>query len=249
MGGTDDRENICVLTYREHYIAHLLLTKVYPKHRGINYALLCMIRKQPTGERIYNSRIFHTIKSNFSKFKKYYCTIQNPGKSEKSRTAARKRMTERNPISLDPSKNRTAQPIRVYYYGGDTEDYVYAKELSLKKNIPYGTIKYMLKHNVGSKKHNIERLERKETKMTRKVVRYTATWCSPCKVLANILNSVKTEVPIEVIDIDTEEGRTLSEKNKVRSVPTMIMFEDDVEVKRMTGLQPIDNITNWFNTK
>lgn len=162
MGGVDSDDNMTMLTYREHYIAHLLLTKLYPEHRGVNYALLCMIRKQPTGERIYNSRIFESIKRNFSKFKRLYCTIQNPGKSENSRIAARNRMNDpkRNPISLDPSKNRTCQPIRVFYKDGTEEDYRYAKELTINKNVPYGTIKHMLKNGVGSIKHNIIKLER-----------------------------------------------------------------------------------------
>ena len=30
MGGTDDKSNLVKLTAREHYIAHKLLTKIYP---------------------------------------------------------------------------------------------------------------------------------------------------------------------------------------------------------------------------
>lgn len=29
LGGTNDKENLVLLTFREHYIAHLLLTKCY----------------------------------------------------------------------------------------------------------------------------------------------------------------------------------------------------------------------------
>lgn len=165
LNGSNDSSNLTVLTYREHFIAHLLLTKLYPKERGIRYAFLCMLRKHPSGKRILTSRMFDVIKKNFSKFKRLYCTIPNPGKSEKSRNAAKKRMTERNPISLDPSKNRTCQPIRIYFLNGSTKDYRYAKEFCNETGISYSTMKSWLKNDlkgisIKSKKHNILKLER-----------------------------------------------------------------------------------------
>lgn len=160
LGGTNDESNLILLTYREHFIAHLLLTKIYPENRGINYALLCMLRKHTYG-RVITSKVYETIKKNYSKFKKLYCTIQNPGKSENSRNAARKRMTERNPMSLNPEKNRTAQPIRVYFADGKIEEFKYAKELSLKYFVNYGVIKLILRNKQkGSKKYGIEKIER-----------------------------------------------------------------------------------------
>jgi hypothetical protein len=160
LGGSDDKTNLIFLTYREHFLAHLLLTKIYPEHRGVNYALLCMLRKHTHG-RVITSKVYETIKKNFSKFKKLYCTIENPGKSQKSRDSARKRMLERNPISLDPSKNRTAQPIRIYFEDGRIEEYKYAKEFCNLSGVPYGTMKFWLKNNNGkSKKHKIIKIER-----------------------------------------------------------------------------------------
>lgn len=160
MGGTDNEDNLTTLTFREHFLAHLLLTKIHKKHRGVNYAFLCMLRKQPTGERVLTSRMFDLIKKNFKKFKKMYCTIPNPGKSKNSRNAAKKRMLERNPISLDPSKNRTAQPIRVHFSDGQQEEFSYAKEYCLKYDVPYATMKVWLRKGGKSKKHGIERIER-----------------------------------------------------------------------------------------
>ena len=160
MNGDDSEENITTLTYREHFIAHLLLTKIYKEHRGINYAFLCMLRKQPTGERIITARMIDTIKRNYKKFKKLYCTLPNPGKTQKAREAAKKRMLEKNPIKLNPSKNRTAQPIRIYFNDGKIQDYSYAKEYCNESGLSYATMKYMLKRDVGSKKHKIKKIER-----------------------------------------------------------------------------------------
>lgn len=49
MSGSNDSHNIVCLTYREHCLAHLLLSKTYPD----NYKLLC------AATRMYSSGIFH----------------------------------------------------------------------------------------------------------------------------------------------------------------------------------------------
>ncbi len=119
-----------------------------------------MLRKH-THNRVITSKVYETIKKNFTKFKKLYCTIENPGKSQKSRDSARKRMTERNPISLDPSKNRTAQPIRIYFEDGSTKEYSYAKQFCIESGVPYATMKFWLRNkDAKSKKHKIIKLER-----------------------------------------------------------------------------------------
>lgn len=44
MGGGDDPDNIATLTPEEHFTAHLLLGKMYPKHGGIWMAVRMMCR-------------------------------------------------------------------------------------------------------------------------------------------------------------------------------------------------------------
>ena len=161
MGGSNNKKNIVSLSYREHFLAHWLLCKIYSRHSGIHYAFSCMLRKQPTGERILTSRMYETIKRDFSNFKRWHINISgNPGKTEKSRKAARKRMLENNPITMNPEKNHTAQPIRVHFLDGSCSDYSYAKKFCIENSIPYDTMKYWLSHGVGSKKYNIEKIER-----------------------------------------------------------------------------------------
>ena len=41
MGGSNKKENITCLSYREHCLAHLLLTRIYPQ----NYKLLCAAKR------------------------------------------------------------------------------------------------------------------------------------------------------------------------------------------------------------
>jgi hypothetical protein len=50
IGGTNDKENLVLLTAREHLACHFLLTKIYPTNNKIIYALNAMIMIE--GERI-----------------------------------------------------------------------------------------------------------------------------------------------------------------------------------------------------
>ena len=79
----------------------------------------------------------------------------------------------------------------------------------------------------------------------KKIVRFTASWCAPCKGLAMVIESIKTEVPIEVIDID--QNQEVAMKSGIRSVPTLIMYDGDTEVKRHTGVMTENQLTEWIN--
>ena len=69
------------------------------------------------------------------------------------------RMKKNNPMQLYPDKNHTAKPIVVQYLDGTVEYYSYAKKLTLEKNIPYDTVKYLMRMKKSSSKHNIQSIK------------------------------------------------------------------------------------------
>ncbi len=80
--------------------------------------------------------------------------------------------------------------------------------------------------------------------MTKKVIRFTASWCQPCKALAKTLENIENKPEIEVIDIDDDMDSAV--KYTIRGVPTLVMLEDDVEVKRITGTQTQQQLEEWM---
>ena len=79
----------------------------------------------------------------------------------------------------------------------------------------------------------------------KKILRFTASWCVPCKSLAMQLENVNTNIPIEVIDIDVHSD--IAVEYGIRSVPTLVMIEDNIEMKRITGALPLQQLTEWVN--
>jgi thioredoxin 1 len=85
-----------------------------------------------------------------------------------------------------------------------------------------------------------------EDKMKR-VLRFTASWCQPCKTLAKNLESVNNvySIPIEVVDIDVYPDVAM--EYGIRSVPTLVMKEGNIEVKRFSGVRSLKELEGWIN--
>jgi len=71
------------------------------------------------------------------------------------------------------------------------------------------------------------------------LVDFYADWCGPCKMIAPIMEQLGAEfqgkVVIAKLDIDSsqETGSTF----QVTSIPTIILFKDGKEVKRVVGVR------------
>ena len=70
------------------------------------------------------------------------------------------------------------------------------------------------------------------------VKKFSAAWCGPCRVLAPIMENVKSKfnnINFENIDVDSQFE--IASKYSIRSVPTVIVEKDGVEIGRFTGVQ------------
>ena len=80
--------------------------------------------------------------------------------------------------------------------------------------------------------------------MDRRILRFTASWCGPCKTMAQQLEELNLNMPIEVIDIDVFSDVAMD--YGIRSVPTLIMMDGNVEVKRKVGVTTKEILKNWI---
>ena len=74
------------------------------------------------------------------------------------------------------------------------------------------------------------------------VVQFGANWCPPCKALTKTIeeNEDKFNVPIYKIDIDS--AAELAKALGIRSVPTIIRFENKQETNRKIGMCTIEQL-------
>ena len=78
----------------------------------------------------------------------------------------------------------------------------------------------------------------------KKILRFTASWCQPCKIMTSMLEEIKPNILFEVIDVDVRPD--LAMEFGIRSVPTLIMMDETIEMKRSTGIKTKEQLTEWF---
>ena len=70
------------------------------------------------------------------------------------------------------------------------------------------------------------------------LVDFYATWCEPCKTVSPIVNSVKNDVrgKMKVIKVDVDKKKAVSNKYKVKSLPTLAIFKNGKIIWRESGV-------------
>lgn len=76
------------------------------------------------------------------------------------------------------------------------------------------------------------------------LVDFYATWCGPCKMQSPILEQVKEKVgdTANVIKIDVDRNEALSQRYRIQSVPTLIVFRNGEPQWRGSGLHQADDL-------
>lgn len=79
----------------------------------------------------------------------------------------------------------------------------------------------------------------------KEIIKFSASWCQPCKQLKRALEGV--DLGVNIVEIDIDKDFELALKYKVQSVPTLVLLEDEVEKKRLVGMQTVGAIREAFN--
>ena len=78
-----------------------------------------------------------------------------------------------------------------------------------------------------------------------KLLKFTAEWCASCKALSSKLEDFKL---CEIDEIDVEEEIDITNEFKVRSLPTIVLIDDEEkEIDRLVGNVSINEIEKLVN--
>ncbi len=79
------------------------------------------------------------------------------------------------------------------------------------------------------------------------LVDFYADWCGPCRMLTPVLEQVANDVKgkASVVKIDIDQAQKVTEDLQITSVPTLILFKNGKEVKRIIGLRDSDFIKGF----
>jgi len=78
-----------------------------------------------------------------------------------------------------------------------------------------------------------------------------ADWCSPCRVIAPILEKLVLELEGEIgiakVEVDDGDNMKLAGHYKVRGFPTLILFQNGHEAGRFSGAKPLQFIRQFID--
>lgn len=150
MGGSDDKSNLTTLTAKEHYIAHALLTKLYPNESKVQYAYVMMSMVNEHQQRKVSSRHYQksmiirsklmtennpmrkkdVVKKMSDTRKKLFAEgkLVNPMHCESAKKKLSEHMKKNNPMTRFPEKNHSVKRTVVHYDDGTVKEFAMKKD-------------------------------------------------------------------------------------------------------------------------
>ncbi len=70
------------------------------------------------------------------------------------------------------------------------------------------------------------------------LVDFYADWCAPCRAMKPVLEDLKSQMgeDVSIFKIDVDKNETIAQRYSIKSIPTLIIFQNGKPVWRKSGM-------------
>lgn len=82
-----------------------------------------------------------------------------------------------------------------------------------------------------------------------KVIKFSASWCGPCKAMApqfKKFQEAHQEDGVEILDVDVDKNYELASEYGVRSIPYTVFVKEGEVVNRISGVANFEKLNEAY---
>ena len=79
------------------------------------------------------------------------------------------------------------------------------------------------------------------------ILDFSTQWCVPCKKMKPVLDEISNERDVKILTLDLDANKELSKLYNIKSIPTHVIYKDNIEIFRSSGLVEKSILINQIN--
>lgn len=78
------------------------------------------------------------------------------------------------------------------------------------------------------------------------IVDFNAIWCSPCRMLAPVIEELSDEIDMPFFSVDVDKNDKIADKYGISSIPTIMLFKNGKVVNKEVGYIDKDELKEFI---